>query len=542
MIKCLIDLTYLSSTSAADHLLPNIPIRIFRSQLYLKYFMAQKKNYDSDFCGSLPLNQINVIQDYGFLLAVNAENLQVIQFSVNLTDLTEIDPNELLNKNLSDLCKPDDLQKITDRLQVGLRLKAPLVIELMGHQMEILIHQKEQYFVLEMEKKQNTDRVFTEAFEEVKLAIARLEACNTVEEVSKVGIAEIRKITGFNGVMMYRFDEDWNGTVIAEEKSGDLEHYLGHTFPASDVPRQARQLYLKNPYRLIPDREYKPVRLYPIVNPLAKSFTDLSDLNVRGVAAVHLEYLKNMNVTASMSIRVIYHGELWGLIACHHTTAKYLSLELCSVCELLSTIISARIESLLHKQVADAETNLQKEQTQLMAQVYAENDLFKGLLNEKEINLASVFEAGGVAAVINGEMVGFKNIPPTEFVEDLILWLQTKNIERVYATDNLPEVFEDAGQVAGIASGILVLPIDLDRGDMVICFRGEVKREINWGGDPSQAIKFELDGKNYHPRNSFKLWQETVHRTSLPWTAPELAAAEVMRSFIYEFYTKNNRF
>ncbi|MDT3401374.1 GAF domain-containing protein [Mucilaginibacter terrae] len=504
--------------------------------------MAEKKNYDSDFCGSLPLNQINVVQDHGYLLAIKNETLNVIQFSENLAGIILLELNDLLNKQLSDLFKPDDLHKITDRLQFGLQLKAPLVIELMGHQMEALIHQKEGFFILEMERKQYTDRFFTEAFEGVKLAIARLEACRTVEEVSAVGIAEIQKITGFNGVMMYRFDEDWNGTVIAEEKSGELERYLGHTFPASDIPRQARQLYLKNPYRLISNREYKPVRLYPVLNPLTKSFTDLSDLNIRGVAAVHLEYLKNMNVTASMSIRVIYHGELWGLIACHHTTTKYLSLEVCSVCELLSTIISARIESLSHRQMADAETYLQKEQTKLMAQVYATNDLFEGLLNEGGINLAGVLNADGVVAVINGETAGLKNIPPPEFVEDLILWLQTRNIERVYATDRLPDAFEDAGEVSGLASGILALPINLERGDVIICFKGEVKREIKWGGNPNEAINFELDGKNYHPRNSFKLWQQTVHHTSLPWTDQEVAAAEVLRSFIYEFYTKNNRF
>ncbi|WP_114941825.1 GAF domain-containing protein, partial [Mucilaginibacter endophyticus] len=160
---------------------------------------------------------------------------------------------------------------------------------------------------------------------------------------SQAAVHELRRITGFDGIMMYRFDEDWNGTVIAEEKDApELEHYLGHTFPGSDVPRQARDLYLKNSYRLIPDRDFTPVRLYPVMNPVTNTFIDLSDCNLRGVAAVHLEYLKNMNVQASMSIRVIDNGKLWGLIACHHVRPHYLSFETGAVCEMLSSVISNR--------------------------------------------------------------------------------------------------------------------------------------------------------------------------------------------------------
>ncbi|MBE9583231.1 GAF domain-containing protein [Mucilaginibacter sp. JRF] len=504
--------------------------------------MMERKNYDSDFCGSLPLNHINVVQDYGYLLIVRANDLQIIQCSENLADLTNLTPKELAGKNLAELTGPAQLEKLRQRLADPVQAKAPMTFELFGQVMEILIHYKDDHIVLEMEKKTGTDRVFTEAFEEVKLAIARLEACNTVEEVSRIAVAETRKITGFDGVMMYRFDEDWNGTVIAEDKTDQLEHYLGHTFPASDIPKQARQLYLKNPYRLIPDRSYQPVRLYPIVNPLTRTFTDLSDCNIRGVAAVHLEYLKNMQVTASMSIRVIFHGQLWGLIACHHIAARHLSLELCSVCELLSSIISARIESLLHKQEADIETELQKQQTLLMAQVYAEDDIAKGLLTNTQTSVTDVLSADGALCIIDGELTIHKNIPDTEFVDNLILWLQTKDINRVFATDHLPEIYEDAIPLSAVSSGILVLPIDAEKGDFIICFRSEVKKEIKWGGNPDQAINFELDGKNYHPRNSFKLWLQTVHHTSLPWTKQELAVAETMRGFIYEFQTKKDRF
>src|SRR5439155_4932601 len=132
-------------------------------------------------------------------------------------------------------------------------------------------------------------------------------------------------------VMIYQFDNNWNGTVIAEAMEAGMDSYLGLKFPASDIPKQAREMYRKNPYRFIPDVDYQPVRLYPVLNPVSGGFTDLTDSNLRSVAGVHLEYLRNMQVMASMSTRIVKEDQLWGLISCHHRTAKYLSYQMCSL-------------------------------------------------------------------------------------------------------------------------------------------------------------------------------------------------------------------
>ncbi|TWR31547.1 GAF domain-containing protein [Mucilaginibacter pallidiroseus] len=502
--------------------------------------MVKNKNFDSEFCGSLPLHHINVVQSYGYLLIVNKADLNILQVSENVANLFNTDLPQIIGQSISKFTDTENLQELLRSYNGLSKEKIPATLTINNEKLPALLHLKEAYLILEIENRAAaSERSFVNVFGEVRYAIAAIEHATSVEEVSRVAISELRKVTGFDGVMMYRFDNEWNGTVIAEDKVDDeLEHYMGHTFPASDVPKQARELYLKNPYRLIPDREYQPVRLYPVINPVTQSFIDLSDCNLRGVAAVHLEYLKNMNVQASMSIRVVYQGQLWGLIACHHLTPHYLSFELCAVCELLSSVISNKITSILYKERFEEETKLQREQTDLIAQVYSKNDLIDGLFPTEGKGLANLFDSTGVVAILNGTTYTNGVVPDKDFIGDMVLWLQSKVVKTVYATDHLPQVYEDAASVAGVASGVLVLPVDFAKGDFVICFRPEVVKEIKWGGNPNQAINFEADGKNYHPRNSFKIWQEQVHHTSNAWTPQEMRVADVLRSFIYEFKTK----
>ncbi|WCT10690.1 GAF domain-containing protein [Mucilaginibacter jinjuensis] len=501
--------------------------------------MAKKTNYDSEFCGSLPLNHINVVQSYGYLVVLDKINFRILQVSENCPDLFLTDFHSVIGKDLTEFCNTKQLKELQGRFAERSKEKIPLTLTILGKRLLSLAHFKDTHIILEIEKTyQAGERTFTNVYEEVKYAMATIESAETINEASQAAVHELRKITGFDGIMMYRFDEDWNGTVIAEEKEGNLENYLGHTFPASDVPKQARDLYLKNPYRLIPDREYEPVRLYPVINPVTNAFIDLSDCNLRGVAAVHLEYLKNMNVDASMSIRVICNNTLWGLIACHHLTPHYLNFELCSVCELISSVISNRISAILNKDLFEQETELQKYQTTLIAQVYAEHELIPGLMPEEGINVLTTFGAGGAVAFYQGAYRTIGEVPDRDMVENLLLWLQNKELDRVFNTDQLPELFDEAMPYAVIASGLLAIPVDKRNGEFLIIFRPEVVQTINWGGDPGKTINFDPDGTKYHPRASFKIWKELVHHTSEPWTKQELETAENLRTFIYEFRTK----
>jgi chemotaxis family two-component system sensor kinase Cph1 len=502
--------------------------------------MAEKKNFDSKFCGSLPLHNINLIQDYGYLLVAELESLNIIQASENSNDITGITVKEMIGTNLSKYISFDYIVKIKGLIDKGLKNRIPLDLSFKYNEgllvYHALLHIKSEYILIELEKADLTvNRSFTTVFQEVKYVIAAIEEADSVQKVCDVAIHELRKISGFDGILMYQFDHDWNGTVIAEEKDERLEKYIGQTFPASDVPKQARELYLKNPYRLIPNRSYTPVRLYPVINPLTSAFINLSDCNLRSVAAVHLEYMANMNIKSSMSIRVLYNESLWGLISCHHLDEKYLNYEICSVFEWLSTVISNRITLILNKEKFDFTKDLQERRLAISDLIYAENDIMALM---KRDDILDLFKATGAVLLLNGKIESIGQVPERGELDNLMFWLEGKCIDQVFSSHHLSGVYEDATSFCKVGSGILVIPIDSNKGEYLICFRPELIEDIHWGGDPNQAIQFDPDQKNYHPRNSFKLWKQTVFKHARPWHQQEIEIASSLRNFLFEFRTR----
>ncbi len=403
-----------------------------------------------------------------------------------------------------------------------------------------LAHAKNDYFILEIESLQNNpEKPFLQIYQKLKYVMARIEACTGVEEACKVTINELKRFSGFDSVLLYQFDEDWNGTVLAETNTKNDTVYLGLKFPASDIPKQAREMYLKNIYRLIPNRSYNPVRLYPVINPSTQTFIDLSDCNIRAVAAVHLEYMQNMNVEASMSIRIIKDEKLWGLISCHHSQKKYLSYEDCSVFELISTVISNKISSLLNNEEFVFKGNLSKIKDNLLQNLYLENDIFNAFFKDGESNIVDLFGADGAAIFEDQEIKTIGKVPQNDEIDNLGMWLQSRQKDKIFVTNCLSEVYEDALEYKDIASGIIAIPIDLEGNNFLILFKPEVIYTINWGGNPNEAIVFDNDGKKYHPRNSFLAWKEIVKKTSINWHPAQIEVAKNLRNLLLEFNIKN---
>jgi light-regulated signal transduction histidine kinase (bacteriophytochrome) len=390
---------------------------------------------------------------------------------------------------------------------------------------------------LEEIRSEVNDSSFLDVYQELKQGMAVINNAKSVEEVCQATAEEFRRIAGFDKVMVYGFDEQWNGTVLAEVKAEGMETYMGLRFPASDIPKQARELYRRNAYRQIPNREYPPVKLVPVINPVTESFTDLAYCNLRSVPAVHLEYLKNMGVMASMSIRIVKDGQLWGLIACHHRFPKFLNYEVCSVFELLSGIVSQKISMLENEKELSYTTYLKGVQSALVEQVYQQDEYVKGLLNGDN-TIADLLQTENVVFIDGEKIVTKGDVPPRSVLEEIVMWLQGLDIKTVYHTTNLSEVYDAGSQITGIASGMIVLPINPGRGCYILGFRPEVIQIVDWGGNPNEAIHFEEDRKNYHPRNSFGIWKETVKNTSLPWTKEEISVAESFRNVLVEFSLK----
>ncbi|QMU28916.1 GAF domain-containing protein [Adhaeribacter radiodurans] len=500
------------------------------------------KNYDSEFCGSLPLHFINLVQPHGFIMVVQKETFLIRQISENVIDLLGTTPTELLNRNLADIILPEQMEVIRRKTQQwNIEDRIPenvsFTINNAEQKFSAVIHTKENYILLELEPNvspvTSSELDFVHIYQEIMFILAAFKKADSIQKLSQIAVSEIKKLSGFDRVMIYQFDKNWNGSVLAEALEPDMQPYLNLCFPASDVPRNARDLYLKNSFRLIPNREYTPARLVPVLNPISSNFTDLSDCNLRSVANVHLQYLKNMGVQASMSTPIVKDNVLWGLISCHHKTPKNLSFEMRSAFVLLSSIISAQVVAKENEYSLGQINSLNDIFTRLLAQMYNEQDFRQGLVRGA-YTLNQLFTSSGAAVVLDGEIKKVGKTPTNEEIKSIVHWLQRSRVNKIHTTENLAQALEPAVNYKEVASGLIALPIALERGDYILGFREEMVQTISWGGNPNQAITMEPDGKTYHPRNSFAVWQEQVKHTSLPWSEQDVHVAEQLRIAVLE--------
>lgn len=497
-------------------------------------------NYEAEFCGKVPLNLTNLIQPHGVLLVVDQKDFRILQLSENASEIFGTNFKDVVSRSLFDFMWAKQAEKFKERFEQKFKGKLPFSVSLPTGDYLASVQSLDQWLIVEIEKEKrsqgNTDS-FLDIYQELKYAMTAVEAAASTAEACDVAVRELKRISGFDKIMIYRFDQDWNGDVIAEIRQEEMDAYLGLKFPASDIPKQARDLYQRTPYRLIPNVDYTPVKLYPVLNPLTNAFTDLSNSNLRSVAGVHLEYLKNMNVVASMSTRILIDDQLWGLIACHHRTAKYLSFEMCSVFELLSNVISAKISAAQKQDLFTYKSSMQTIYADVLEDVYKEENLSHSFF-KKQQELLKLLSADGIAFANNHQILSFGQVPEEVDIAEIVLWLQSNTVNGVFHQARLASVFEPAEKYTALASGILALPIQPERGSYIIAFRPEALQKVNWGGNPNDAVQFESDGKRYHPRNSFSQWQQTVKQTSIPWKSEEIEVAENFRNFVLE-YTLN---
>ncbi|QCR22056.1 GAF domain-containing protein [Pontibacter sp. SGAir0037] len=499
-----------------------------------------EKNYDSEFCGSIPLHLVNLIQPHGVLLVLEKQSLRIIQLSENVHDFFATSLESILERPLSDFLPDEQYRAVSTRIATqSSNDKIPFNFTFTIEESEVactaLIHPKEEYVLVELEKSTpyTAANSFMVLYQRIKYITSELKQATSTADTAQVAAEALKEFTGFDRVLFYQFDPQWNGIVIAQAKEEEMDDYMDLRFPASDVPKQARDLYFKNPYRLIPTREYEPVRLLPIVNPLSQSFTDLSECNLRSVASVHLEYLHNLNIKASMSLPLIIEDKLWGLISCHHQEKMLPSYEMRSALELLSGIISAQLAAKEKEKAILRRVKLRGIYAQLLEQLYSSSSFTEGLLN-KSSGVLELLNLSGVAVLYGGSIMTSGATPDQQEIKDLVAWLRRNKNDKLFITDNLPKLHTPGKFYKDLASGLIALSINAEEGEYILGFRPEVLQTVSWGGNPNQAIQMEADGKTYHPRNSFATYKETVKFTSLPWYEEEVEAAEALRSAVLE--------
>jgi light-regulated signal transduction histidine kinase (bacteriophytochrome) len=341
------------------------------------------KSNEAEYCGKVPLHQTNQIQPHGVLLVLEKKTLNVLQASENTEQLFGIKVTSMVNAPLVSFVSSRHIQTLQERLEQSIEARLPLLVTINKIDFLMMVNAFETYLIAEFEKVEtkSEQNSFVDIYHEVKYAMAEIDKMTTTHEACQVIAKELKRISGFDKVMIYQFDTDWNGEVVAEAMDEDIESYLGLKFPASDIPPQARELYKKTPYRLIPNIDYVPVKLYPVINPLTGAFIDLTNSSLRSVAAIHLEYLKNMEVSASMSTRILKDGLLWGLISCHHRTPKYVSYQVRSLFEMLSSLITSKITAVQNADIFEYKSRTHARLNKVMERIYRKSDLVEDSLS-----------------------------------------------------------------------------------------------------------------------------------------------------------------
>ena len=477
-------------------------------------------------CADEPIRIPGAIQPHGVLLGVTEPDLSVVVASANAAELLGRDPTG------SDLATLVGEAVATQLRTTGLAVLNPLRVRLGERSLDLVAHRADGLLVVELEPLEQAHEADPVWHRRLPLVLQRLQAAVTLDDLAVALADEVRALTGFDRVMVYRFDQHWNGEVIAEDARADLEPFLGLRFPASDIPPQARALYVANWLRLIPTSRYEPVPLVP--DSLDGRPLDLGGSVLRSVSPVHLEYLQNMGVASSMSVSLVDDGRLWGLIACHHYAGPHRpSYTDRATAEFLGRTASILLGSKTEAGSTQRMLDVAAQQNRLVEAVGRTPRTPVEALTGQEVSLLDLLPCGGAALRLDGRLHVLGETPEPERTAEVAQLLLHAGVP---ATEAILSVVPDADDVVPVASGILVVPVAGGRGgDFLAWFRPETLREVAWGGDPHETKLVEGDyGPRLSPRRSFARWTETVRATSAPWEPHEVAAAQQLAAHLSE--------
>ncbi|MEY3869172.1 MAG: hypothetical protein RLZZ338_3063 [Cyanobacteriota bacterium] len=490
-------------------------------------------------CDLEPIHIPNAIQPHGVLLIFNEENWQILQVSDNTESFLGYAPDELLNKSINDILDAESQHAIASCLAEDFDAVNPLNLNLLNPENETrffhgIVHRApDNVLILELENpKADQPDDFFQFYQLTRHTLTKIQGISDLRSLCQLMAEEVRKIIGFDRVMVYRLDRDGSGEVIAENKRSDLTSYLGLHFPDQDIPKQAKELYRLNKLRLIPNINYHPAALIPTHCPLTNASPDLSFSVLRSVSPIHIEYLQNMNVGASMSISLLKNNQLWGLIACHHNTPKYLPYQTRTICEFIGQIMSLELSNKEENENLDDKIRLKTLQSDFVESIYHADD-FVDAVGRDQARLLNLVNATGAAIISNDLVMLFGKTPGENDINQLIDWVIPLLHNNLYYTDSLPKVYPPAVEFKDLACGLIVVSITKMQRNFILWFRPEVIQTVNWGGNPSKQETRDEEGNiRMSPRKSFEKWQEIVKLKSLPWQPNEIDGIVELRSSI----------
>jgi diguanylate cyclase (GGDEF)-like protein len=508
------------------------------------------KQVDLELCAKEPVQTIGHIQPHGLLFALSEPDLVVRQVSANVSDLLGMSPEMVLDRSIDAVLGSPQFERLRSRAASDEPLSAspiPVVIGSSQLKMNCVLHRQDEVLFVELELIEGAQSVEPVNLEDhIRLPISRIEKASNILELSRLAVAEVRRLSGFDRVMVYRFDAEWNGEVIAEELDRRVDSYLGLRFPAGDIPPPVRKLFVVNPMRTISDRDATPVSIVPQIGPLTGRPLDLTRSVLRSAAPIHIEYLRNMGVQASMTMSIIVKDQLWGMIACHHISPRQVDASIRSICLLIGQVVGSLVGVLMDNTALQLRVTARKRLEEHMAA----NEVYEPAAEQRQGRLAqvrSLLDADGIVASVDGAVTGHGVTLEEGLLAPIIQQLKALSTRGIASSDHLSALDPSAAPYAPLAAGALYIgltsdgdthdpatgqvSLDSGTGDYLLLLRRELAQTVRWAGNPNKTAT-SGDGGRLQPRTSFAAWQETVRGKCRPWSGIEREDAGILREHI----------
>lgn len=489
-------------------------------------------------CEREPIHTPGSIQPHGVLLAVDAASGLITQASANAGEVLGTSMDAVLGADWRSLVAPG---KTLDEESSSPWHSLWMPVRLVKHDAPpakrwvAAFHRYEQHMLIELAP-------HAERFDEDPLRRSyeigrQLEADRSVDAAAARAARSLRNLLGYDRVMIYRFDRHWNGEVIAESLRRGLEPYLGLHYPSTDIPAQARTLYLRNRVRGISDVSYTPCPIVSAADVDTSQPLDLSDISLRSVSPVHLEYLSNMGVTGTLVASIIVNGRLWGLISCHHYRPRYADHDMRELAEGVATALATRIGALEEVDKEQLESSLLTVREKLITAFNESDEIGAALLAKLAPQLLEVVDSDGVAIFSGDQITTYGRVPDRDSLLRIRQHVGPASVDHdaisgVLHTNALGERFPELADLAAIAAGIIFMPLVPDAHSAILWTRREMVHDVRWGGNPHLAKLETIPGARLSPRQSFAAWQETVRGQARPWAPEHTESARSLRVLI----------
>jgi light-regulated signal transduction histidine kinase (bacteriophytochrome) len=459
------------------------------------------------------------------LIVVQEPEFVIIQASANAASFLGI-AGDVIGQNISDF-GGNFFERIQPVLKDSLRT-IPVAVRCTlsnpATEYDVLLHRPpEGGLVIEFERSSPP----IDLSDAIGKALKTIISASTLRTLCEEAASLFKDLTGYDRVMVYRFDDEGHGEVFSERREPHLEAYLGNRYPASDIPQIARRLYERNRVRVLVDVEYEPVPIVPRQSPLNDRDLDMSLCWLRSMSPIHIQYLKNMGVRATLVASLMVGGKLWGLIACHHYSPRSLPFEMRAACELLGEAIGTRLSALESFAQAQAELSVRRLEQRMIEAISRDGDWRVALFDNSQ-SLLQPLSANGAALLFEGQILSTGEVPGTLQLREIAAWLDQKERVPAFATASLGFDEPDFAPLVSVAAGIVATPVSGTPGEYLIWFRPERIRLVTWGGDPLKPVLVGDDPSQLSPRRSFAQWHQVVEGKCEPWSAADLTAARLI--------------